>query len=83
MYPVKANFSKKYEDNLLCDLCASEECTQQHLLQCPVIKGFIPEVESSTIKYEYLFGNTEEMKQILKMLKKISEIREQLLEDMH
>ena len=66
MYSVKANFSTKYENNMLCDLCTSAECTQQHLLQCPVIKEFIPEIKSSTVKYEYLFGNIEEMKQIVK-----------------
>ena len=83
MYAVKANFSRQYENtNMLCDLCKSSECTQQHLFQCPIIKGFIPEMNSSSVKYEYLFGNTTQMKQVVKMLEKIIEIREQLLQDL-
>ena len=83
MYPVKANFSTKYQNNMLCDLCISAECMQQHLLQCPILKSFIPELKSTTLKYEFLFGNIEEMKQIVKILKQISEVREQLLQDIN
>ena len=53
---VKANFSRKYEGNLMCDSCRKSECNQKHLLECPVLIGcnesltYIP-------NYSDLFGN--------------------------
>ena len=53
---VKANFSRKYEGNLMCDSCKQSECNQQHLLECPVLIGknenltYIP-------NYSDVFGN--------------------------
>ena len=82
MYSVKANFSKKYENsNLLCELCVSAKCTQEHLFKCPVLSGFIPELKTSAVKYDYIFGNIKEMKKIVIVLKKICDIRQNLLED--
>ena len=82
MYSVKANFSKQYENsNLLCDLCVSAKCTQEHLFKCPVLSGFIPEIKTSAVKYDYIFGTIEEMKQVVGVLTKICDIRQKLLED--
>ena len=44
MYSVKTNFRSKFENDLICNLCASSECSQRHLFVCPVIKAFIPEL---------------------------------------
>ena len=63
MYSVKNNFPSKFENtNMLCELCAGAESTQQHLFLCPVLKSFIPELEKTKTKYEYIFGNAKQMK---------------------
>ena len=33
MLPVKANHETKYENNLTCRLCGTQEETQEHILQ--------------------------------------------------
>ena len=83
MYSVKNNFPSKYENtNMLCELCAGAESTQQHLFVCPVLKSFIPELDKTTTQYEYIFGNAKQMKEVVNILEKICDIRQQLLEDM-
>ena len=62
MYSVKQNFSKQYENNMLCELCASAISSQQHLFKCPVLIKFIPEIVTSGVKYKDIFGNSKEMK---------------------
>ena len=82
MYSVKENFSSIYENsNMLCELCANGPSNQSHLFQCAVLKKFIPELVDSTVKYEFIFGNMKQMKEVVQILIKISDIRQQLLED--
>ena len=83
MFNVKENFENMYENDMLCDLCRMSNCTQAHLLQCEVIKSFDPEIEENEIKYKYIFGNDKEMKKVVLVLEKISEIRNLLLEDIN
>ena len=45
------------------------------------LKSFVPEIEENNIKYKYIFGNDKEMKKVVQVLEKISEIRDALLED--
>ena len=45
MYSVKENFENLYEQNMLCDLCRVTKCSQSHLFQCAIIRGFVPEIE--------------------------------------
>ena len=81
MYSVKENFSKQYENNMNCELCASAVSSQQHLFLCPVLIKFIPEIITSGVKYDYLFENSAKMKEIVPILQKICDVREQLLDD--
>ena len=83
MFNVKENFENMYQNDMLCDLCRMSNCTQAHLLQCEVIKSFVPEIEENEIKYKYIFGNDKEMKKVVQVLEKISEIRNLLLEDIN
>ena len=37
---VKANYKSKYgEQNMNCSVCKVKKCTQQHLLECPILIG--------------------------------------------
>ena len=82
MYSVKENFSSNYENtNMLCELCGNGPSTQKHLFNCAVLKRFIPELVNSKVKYEFIFGNMKQMKEVVQILIKISDIRQQLLDD--
>ena len=75
MYSVKENFENLHR-NMLCDLCYVSNCSQSHLFQCPIIRAFVPEIEVKGIKYEFIFGKTNEMKLVANILEKICKIRE-------
>ena len=87
MYKVKENFGNMFANDMVCDLCHTANCSQPHtancsqphLFQCPILKDFVPEINQ--VKYEYIFGNTGEMKKVAQVLEKICETRELLLED--
>ena len=67
---IKYNFKGKYkEQNLQCNICKIRECTQEHLLECPILLGanesltYIP-------NYNDLFeNNIEEQAYIAKIMK--------------
>ena len=33
----KYNYNNKYNNNLKCNVCKINDCTQKHLLECPVL----------------------------------------------
>ena len=59
-YPVKANLKNKYKNDLLCGFCRSAFCEQQHLLQCSVLKKFVPELRDTKVKYDDIFSDSVE-----------------------
>ena len=81
MYNVKANFSSMYNFNLLCDLCKSQICSQEHLMQCKVLKLSVPElVQNTDVKYHHIFESISNMVSAIKLLSKVISIRVELLE---
>ena len=79
MYSVKCNFKNNFNHNYICDLCKVEEDSQEHLLKCKVLQHFVPEIQISNVRYEDIFGNTEEIIEASKLLKKVCKEREELL----
>ena len=79
MYNVKCNFKNQYGDNLVCNLCKMEEESQEHLLQCKVLKTFVPEISEQDLKYESIFGDIEDVIKVSKLLYKVTKEREKLL----
>ena len=55
--------------------------SQQHLFKCPVLIKFIPEIVTSGVKYKDIFGDSNEMKNVVKILQKICDVRQQLMDD--
>ena len=37
----KYNYKNQYNNNLKCNVCQINDCTQKHLLECPVLIGSI------------------------------------------
>ena len=84
MYQVKDNFKTQFKNNLHCDLCKQELCTQKHLFSCKVLKKVIPELnDNKTVMYEHVFGTDVQMSQVSKLLIIITEERKLLLETLN
>ena len=72
-YPCKTNFKNQYGPDLSCHACLKED-SPDHLLQCN-----IHDIDTSDIEYQHIFGNIEQQTRIIKILKKIDVIRNNLL----
>ena len=84
MYTVKANFRTQFKDKLDCKLCKSAIESQAHLFECNEIKNMIPELKSnSKVKYEHIFGNIGQMREVVKILQKICAERESQIEELN
>ena len=80
MFPVKENFKNNHLNDLNCKMCKIEICNQEHLLSCVVLRKFLPELETTNVKYEDLFGSSDKQLEAAKLFMKISNHRETILE---
>ena len=75
---TKANFKNKYRfTHLLCDYCTESDDTQQHILQCKVLKSHLQSKEAvnENVEYNDLFKNVHKQKVIVTMFTKLLDIR--------
>ena len=76
----KANFRTKYRNtHLLCEFCFESDDTQEHMIQCKVLKGLLrsKEVLNENFEYNDLFKDTQKQKIIVTIFSKILDIRKQ------
>ena len=73
---VKNNFSTRYGNNLACDLCHVQICSQEHLLNCTELGKHV-EVPKY-IEYSDIFKSTDKQLKIVKVFKKLLRVREML-----
>ena len=76
MTDLKANFSKKYSNNLQCSIdgCSLEE-SQEHLLtNCPSLSMHLKN-RKHKVKYSDLFSNTKKQKEATKLFTELFNIR--------
>ena len=81
MFPVINNFRENHsEENIDCRLCKSALEDQKHMLECEVLKSAVPELKNNkNIKYEHIFGKTNEQVNAVKLIGKVAKERERLL----
>ena len=77
---IKCNFKTHYKDNVLCHLCNKHDDTQEHCIECDVIKTHNPEMKEH-IKYNHIFGDKEQQVQAAQYLHHLLTIRTDLLEE--
>ena len=77
---VKSNFKTHYKDNLICHLCQNHEDTQEHSIECEIIKTHNNDLKQH-IKYEHIFGDEEQQVQAAQYLHHLLTIRANLLEE--
>ena len=82
MVNVKNNFKNAYTDNLWCKTCKLFIETQEHILNCSIIKTHMKnKFASHDIQYENIFGTLDEQENIAKHYTKLLEARQMLFED--
>ena len=64
----------------MCDLCRMEECSQDHQLQCEILKTFISKLNTTSVVYEDLFGNVDRQLEFIKLYSEVIRQREILHE---
>ena len=72
-YPCKTNFRQQYQADLSCQICHQED-SPQHLFNC-ALDG----VDINGTKYEDIFGNVEQQSRVIKVLKKITVKRDNII----
>ena len=71
---IKKNFSSFYEDNMLCELCSDQVCSQQHLLSCVKLRS--EDVIPNDIEYSDIYKNADKQLRIVRVFKQLLRTRE-------
>ena len=83
MVNVKGNFSNGNKNNMWCKTCQLFIETQDHLLECPVIRLRTKNlVNFQELSPQMMFGTIQNQEQIAKSYHIILEARKDILQDM-
>ena len=74
------NFKTHYRDNIICHLCKTHEDTQEHCLECDIIRTHNHEIKQH-IEYDHIFGDEEQQVQAAQYLHHLLNIRADLMEE--
>ena len=77
---IKDNFHQMFKGNLKCDLCAIYVDSQEHLLQCQVLRQHI-NWNHEEIKYDHIYGSLQQQIEVTKLIHSLLEVRDRLLEE--
>ena len=81
---VKSNFSSMFRGDMSCKLkCGITEAidNQEHLNSCPRILSNMQGDQHLSVKYDDIFGSLAEQREAVKVLARILEIRDQLMDE--
>ena len=78
---VKANFSSRYTNNMLCPLCKTERDDQPHILECQVLNKKFKSTETltDTSQYQDIFADIKKQKGITHLLAQLMKIRKSMV----
>ena len=80
----KVNFRGLHGDNLSCPLCQDEsQDDQPHILTCVALRRLLrsDNVANSDVKYDDIFGNIYQQKEVTVLFGKLIDIRKQLIDE--
>ena len=63
-----------YNNNMACEICKVQICSQEHLLKCVELQKHVTIPED--VEYLDIFRNTEKQLKIVKLNKQVLRIRE-------
>ena len=71
---IKNNFPHMYNNNMACEICKVQICSQEHLLKCVELQKHLKIPED--VEYLDIFRNTEKQLKIVKIIKQVLRVRE-------
>ena len=91
MVEVKSNFRSLYEGNAMCRLCYTKEETQEHLIECSVIRQKLGEdgavdgdltwgEDNTAVMYEDIFSDTIKQLAAVNYYNRILQLHQKLLD---
>jgi hypothetical protein len=82
MIDVKGNFSSCYTNNMWCKLCNLFTETQQHLLECPVLRIRTKNIINvKEVDHNMIFGSLKNQEKVAKIYKILIEARKDILNE--
>ena len=81
---IKANFSSMFQSDLSCPLKCGAPDKQSHLMLCPVLLAHLSMAEKEltrTISYVDIFGSVDEQLIVIRILSRLLELRQDLLDN--
>ena len=79
MVNVKGNHGSSYKNNMSCRTCFLQPETQEHLFNCDVIRGALPELDFDVVKYQMIYGNLEGQENFTKIYHLMLQARNDLM----
>ena len=76
---IKRNFSVQNGDNSNCPLCDVYPDTQEHLFECVVIRSKVTNLNTTHIKYDFIFSDTNHQKEAVSMITDILSVRDKII----
>ena len=83
---IKDNFHRMYGNDISCPLkCWPEGAppirdTQEHIMLCSKLELLNPTVASGTLKYDDIYGNTDQQKEVVTVMKELLKSRNKSLQ---
>ena len=77
---VKANFRNRNILDMVCEICQLFTCTQEHVLQCPVLTQQCTIVNTANLKHSFIYGNVEQQLLYTQIYIQFWEARQSILE---
>ena len=71
---IKNNFPQMHNNNMACEICKLQICSQEHLLKCVELRKHVKIPED--VEYLDIFRDTEKQLKIVKIIKQVLRVRE-------
>ena len=74
---IKYNFRQMYQQDLLCPLCERFGDTQDHVLDCQVLK--VIQSKEEHIEYMHIYGNIQQQIEVIQIYEAYLSLRDEIL----
>ena len=71
---IKNNFPHMNNNNMACEICKVQICSQEHLFKCVELRKHVNIPED--VEYSDIFRNTEKQLKVVKIMKQVLRVRE-------
>ena len=76
---IKRNFPDQNGDNGNCPLCEVFPDTQEHLFECVVLRSKVKNLNTTHIKYDFIFSDTNDQKEAVSLIAHLLSVRDKII----